>query len=378
MPGIYIHIPFCNSKCYYCDFFSRTIKDEALKEQYVEALCSELKIRKDYLGKCEINSIYFGGGTPSTLSILQIEKILNCIFKYFSLKNNNNEITFEANPENLSVDYIVDLQKLAINRLSIGIQSFFDDDLAFMNRKHTAKQAIESVRNAQKAGFENITIDLIYGLPQMSVERLKDNLSQFFELDIPHLSAYHLTIEENTVFGNWLKKGKIKEIDESRSVELFETLIEQTEKHGYLHYEISNFARKGFISKHNFSYWTGEKYLGVGASAHSYNQISRQWNISNINQYIDKVNKNQIFFDVEELTGIDKFNEYVLTRLRTYNGLSISDMRELFKGYYNQILLKIKEFEQDNLLEITDKSIKLTRKGKLVSDAIMSELIIVR
>jgi oxygen-independent coproporphyrinogen-3 oxidase len=379
MPGIYIHIPFCNSKCYYCDFYSKATKDIFIINKYVDALCNEIIFRKNYLQTQKIETIYFGGGTPSTLSIEQINKIFDCIFKNFKINKKENEITFEANPENLTQDYLSDLQRhTPINRLSIGVQSFFDDDLKFMNRKHSAKQAIQAIVDAQKAGFSNISADIIYGLPSMSISRLKKNLQQFFALNIPHLSAYHLTIEPNTVFGKWLQKGKIKEIDEIQSSKLFATLIELMDKNNFLHYEISNFAKNNFIAKHNFAYWTGEKYLGLGAAAHSYDGKSRQWNIANTKLYIDKIfNKQNDFFDIEKLSEIDKFNEYIITHLRTYTGLNISELETKHKKFYLQIKNTIDDFFASEHLMKKNDNIILTNKGKLISDAIIADLMIV-
>ncbi|MBN2662474.1 MAG: radical SAM family heme chaperone HemW [Bacteroidales bacterium] len=374
--GIYIHIPFCASKCRYCDFFSRVVNNEQDKDAYVDALCQEIKLQKNYLDTLKIDTLYFGGGTPSVLSIKQLERLFAAIFQVFELEKNN-EITLEANPEDLNIFYLKNLKKYTpINRLSVGLQSFSDAELDFMNRKHSVETSILAIKNAQKTGFENITGDLIFGLPNQTLEQWNNNLKQFFELNIPHLSAYSLTIEEGTVFGLWKKNNKIKEVDEELSLKMYETLILEAEKKGYQHYEISNFAKDGFIAKHNSSYWTGQKYIGVGASAHSFNQKSRQWNVANIKQYIASIKNGIIPAEIEILSEKDKFNEYILTGLRTYNGLCLSKLELEFEQFYKKIKQTLFNFVNSNFIDFKNNRFILSSKGKFLSDAIMSDLIL--
>ncbi len=375
--GIYIHIPFCASKCFYCDFFSRKINDKNLIDAYVKAICKEIELRKNYLDSKKIKTIYFGGGTPSQLSVSQTVAITECIEKIFDITQLG-EITLEANPEDLTVSYIADLKKFTkINRLSIGIQSFDDDELKIMNRRHSANDALNSIKNARKAGFENLTIDLIYGLPDADIEKFKKNLSILFSLDLPHFSAYHLTIEENTVFGVWKKQGKFKEIDEQTSWQLFSFLRQEAMKNGFLHYEISNFAKPGNFAIHNTMYWKDGKYLGVGASAHSYNGISRQWNIANIRKYIESINNEIIPAEKEILNSKDKFNEYIMTRLRTMWGINIKELTSLFPQYLSEIRKIIDDYLAKKFMKKNGDNIVLTEKGLFVSDSIISDLMII-
>ena len=376
MSGIYIHIPFCSTKCRYCDFFSRTPTWQ-IKDDYVEALCKEIELRKDYLRTNKINTIYFGGGTPSLLKPTSLQKIFKAIFNIYEISKDN-EITLEANPEDLTLEYLQNLKKhTPINRLSIGLQSFDEDELLLMNRRHTAKTSIKVIENAKKVGFTNITADLIYGLPNQTIEQWQSNLQKFFELQIPHLSAYNLTIEEGTVFGHWRKKGRISEIDEEISLQMFQNLITIAKDNDFQHYEISNFAKKDYIAKHNFSYWTGEKYLGLGASAHSFDAVSRQWNIANIQKYIDSIKKNIIPAEKEILTSKDKFNELIMTGLRTFLGININVLKNQYSEYYSQIKAKILDFSIKGLMIEKNGYFILTKKGKFVSDAIMSDLIVI-
>jgi len=377
MAGIYIHIPFCASKCRYCDFFSRVINNPETRQNYVNALCKEIELQKDFFGSREINSIYFGGGTPSLLKISQLQQIFNTINRFYTVSNDS-EITLEANPEDLSLNFLQELKtETLVNRLSVGLQSFSDDDLLFMNRRHKAIDSIKAIENAQSVGFLNITGDLIFGLPKQTIEKWENNLDLFFKLGIPHLSAYSLTIEQGTVFGLWQQKGKIAEINDELSLKMYEKLIDKAESNGFIHYEISNFAKEGFLAKHNFSYWIGEKYLGIGASAHSFNQKERFWNIDNVEKYSESVFNNKIPAEKEVLSEIDLFNEKILTGLRTYSGVCISELKKLNQKYYSRIETVVLEFINDELLIEKNDHLILTKKGKFVSDMIMSELIIV-
>ncbi len=375
--GIYIHIPFCSTKCHYCDFFSQATKNSQIIDDYVNVLCHEIILQKDYLGTKKINTIYIGGGTPTSLNIKQLNKIFTTIFEHFDLQTDN-EITIEANPENLTKNFLKDLKSYtSINRLSIGLQSFLSAELLLMNRKHSAETSIEAVRNAQNVGFENITGDLIFGLPNQTLEQWNYNLDQFFALNIPHLSAYSLTIEEHTVFGYWKNKNRITETSDVLFKKMYEKLIEKAEKADFSHYEISNFAKKGFMAKHNSSYWTGQKYLGVGSSAHSFDQKSRQWNVANIKKYIKSVQNNVVPAETEQLTDTDRFNETILTGLRTYRGVDAVLLENKFARFYKQILPNLNDFKKKGFVKFIENHWILSPKGKFISDAIIAELIIV-
>lgn len=377
MPGIYIHIPFCSSKCYYCDFYSRVIKNSQTINDYVNAICKEIVLRKNYLETNKINTIYFGGGTPSILKIEHLIKIFDAIYMHFEISINN-EITLEINPDDATKDYFEQLRKFTdVNRLSIGFQSFDNEQLKLMNRKHDSNTNFIAVENALAVNFTNISGDLIFGIPTQTIDSWQKNLETFFKLPVNHLSAYSLSVEQGTVFDKWFKSGKLTETDEETSLQMFNILMDEAEKHNFQHYEISNFAKEGFIAKHNFSYWTGEKYLGLGAAAHSFDGKSRQWNISNITQYIDKINKNEIPADIEILSEPDKFNEYILTRMRTYLGINMEFLQYTFFDYFCEIKPAIDKFLAEGLLSQNGQQISLTRKGKFVSDAIIRELFII-
>ena len=325
MSGIYIHIPFCAKKCFYCDFFmSLSLK---YKDDYLKALKQELKLRKNYLQNQSVETIYFGGGTPSLLNEKELNALFEEIYKDFNVSENP-EITLEANPDDLSTEYLKNLRKTPVNRLSIGIQSFFDDDLKMMNRRHSAKESLFAVKEAQNVGFENISGDLIYGLPEMTTKKWEYNLQEFFKLKIPHLSAYHLTYEPNTVFFKYLKTKRIYEIPETESLKQFELLKQLAKAHNFIHYETSNFAKDGFFSKHNTGYWQQKHYLGIGASAHSYDGNSRQFNIKNLKEYITRVGETGAYFEKEILSDADIYNDYIITTLRTVWGTDVSYVSE--------------------------------------------------
>jgi len=372
--GIYIHIPFCKQACHYCDFhFSTTLKN---KGELVEAICSEIERRKNYLIDKNIETLYFGGGTPSLLSKDELEKILGTVNKYFTLTNDA-EITLEANPDDLNKAKLLGIKSLGVNRVSIGIQSFFDENLLLMNRSHTSEQATSAVKEVQKAGFENITIDLIYGLPGLTIERWKQNLKQAFTLDVPHISAYGLTVEERTALNHLVKTKKVKLPEEPLVIEQFTTLIEEAQKNGFIHYEISNFCKEGMQSRHNSNYWKGVHYLGIGPSAHSYNGASRQWNVSSNTIYIKKINANEPWFEEEKLTEENKFNEYVMTRLRTIWGIDIEFVKNTFgEKKLKDLLNNSKDYISSGHINRKAESIILTPKGKLLADKIASDLFI--
>lgn len=376
MAGIYIHIPFCKQACHYCDFhFSTTLKH---KDAMIEALLRELKLRKDYLLDENIETIYFGGGTPSLLEPKEIEKIIHQIQDDFYLENHP-EITLEANPDDLNADYLKGIQQVGINRLSIGVQSFFNKDLEWMNRAHNSNQAIDSIKRSQDIGIDNISIDLIYGTPNLSNKDWKENIHKAFELEIRHISSYALTVEAGTALGNWVSKGKVKAIDDEQAAEQFEILMEEMTDNNFLHYEISNFCKEGYHSRHNSSYWEGKKYLGIGPSAHSFNKTTRQWNIANNHQYIDLLFKDELPSTIEVLAIEDRINEYLMISLRTSKGISFDYFEKEF-GSENLSLIKrnLDSFIQNKLLTIENNYCKTTKTGKLMADKIASDLFILK
>jgi len=373
MAGIYIHIPFCKSKCAYCDFFS--VATLSRKEEFLQALANEIELQRNYLEEESLNTIYFGGGTPSVLSIQELEFILSQIKKYHTL-DSDAEITLEANPDDLNYAYLKNLRSIGINRLSIGVQSFIDKHLVLMKRRHNANKAIVVIGEAQKAGFHNISTDLIYGLPEMTIKEWKYNLDQLLDLNIQHISAYHLSIEPNTLFNKWVRLGKINLPTDDESTKQFELLIEKTKSKKYIHYEISNFALDGFFSKHNSSYWKNEKYLGMGPSAHSYNLTSRQWNISSLPKYITIITQGEIPCEIENLTKNDMYNDYILTSLRTMWGVDINKVENDFGKLYFDFLMKSSApFLESNHLKKLDTKICLTEKGIFISDHIFRALL---
>ena len=379
MAGIYIHIPFCKQACYYCDFhFSTSLKR---KEELLSAIKKELLLRKNEFGDEQIETIYFGGGTPSLLTIDELQLLIGTIYKHY-LVVNNAEITLEANPDDLSTQKIKELAQSPINRLSIGIQSFFEDDLKFMNRAHTAEESKKCLAEAKKY-FDNITIDLIYGVPNMSDQKWLANLQQAFEFGISHISSYALTVEEKTALHSFIKNGKVLPIDEGLALQHFNILVEESEKQGFVHYEISNFGKFNYFSKHNISYWQGEKYLGIGPSAHSFNGLERSWNVSNNTKYINSLLKNIPPSESEILTVNNRFNEYIMTGLRTIWGVSFEKVDKEFGALYLELLKKNAAlFIEKGLLEIqenafSNKTLVTTKKGQFLADGIASDLFMV-
>lgn len=373
MAGIYIHIPFCKRRCIYCDFFSTTQSER--KTTYIHALCQELETRKEYLGGEEIETIYLGGGTPSQLTEEELGKIFTYIYKVYSV-NPNAEITLEANPDDLTPDYVTMLRRLPINRISMGIQTFQEETLRLLHRRHTAAQAIESFYRCREAGFRNISIDLMYGLPGETLANWEQDLQQAIRLQPEHISAYHLIYEEGTALWNLREQHQIEEADEELSVLFFRTLIDRLTEAGYQHYEISNFCRPGLHSRHNSSYWTGKKYLGCGPSAHSYNGISRQWNIASLEKYIEGINTYTPNYEIEELDLYTRYNDFVITSIRTCWGMPLSRLRsEYGKELYNYCLRMAKPYIEQGLLEKKEDILKLTQAGIFISDGIMSDLL---
>lgn len=373
MAGLYIHVPFCARRCVYCDFYSNT--DRALVAPYIEALIREMELREDYLNGEAIETIYLGGGTPSLLREADLDRLFKAIDRLYGL-GDAKEITIEGNPDDLHPDYVAQLKHLPINRISMGIQSFHDDDLRLLNRRHSAQQAIEAVENCVKAGLENISIDLIYGLPGQTPERWAKNLDTAISLQVPHLSAYHLTYEKGTPLDRMREAGQITPIDEDTSLILFGQLIDQLGKAGYEHYEISNFARPNRYSRHNSSYWQGIPYIGLGPSAHSYDKKSRQWNIASIGSYIKAIQEGQLPFEREELSVHDQYDDYIITRTRTSWGLNPSEILTLFgQAYHDYFMCQATKAQTKGLLEIHDGNFRLTRAGIFISDSVMVELL---
>ena len=363
MAGIYIHIPFCKQACHYCNFHFATSLH--YKNDFIAALLKEIPLQKDYLENETVETIYFGGGTPSLLTIEDLQLTIERLKSVFVVSTGA-EITLEANPDDITEEKLLHWKEAGINRLSIGIQSFFEEDLKWMNRAHNAQQAIENLQLAKKY-FDNITIDLIYGTPQLTNEKWKHNVDTAISLNIPHLSCYALTVEPKTPLDKMIKQHKSEDVNPDKQSEQFLLLMQWLEEAGYEHYEISNFAKPGRRSRHNSSYWQGKKYLGLGPSAHSFNGTERQWNVTNNNIYIESINNGKIPFEKEELTKIQKLNEYIMTSLRTMEGLQLDIAGE-------ELATKSKKFIDTGLMKLQNNSLVLTREGKLLADGIAAEL----
>ncbi|MBS9768178.1 MAG: radical SAM family heme chaperone HemW [Flavobacteriaceae bacterium] len=374
MAGIYIHIPFCKQSCFYCDFhFSTSLRR---KKEMLSAIAKELEIRRNELKGEIIETIYFGGGTPSLLSSEEIMHFLEIIGQNYTLAEHL-EITLEANPDDLNENKIKELAETKINRLSIGIQSFFDDDLKMMNRAHNAKEAKKCLTFATKY-FDNITVDLIYGIPKMSHEKWKENLQTVFDFNIPHISSYALTVEPKTVLQVYIDKGKYPDTDDALSKEHFDILVEETQKNGMVQYETSNFGKPNYFSKHNISYWLGKKYLGIGPSAHSFNKTHRSWNISSNIKYVNAIQKGILPCETEFLNPENQFNEYIMTGLRTIWGISLEKIKNDFGTTYLEYLLNSsKKYIDRGLLQLSENKITTTPKGAFLIDGIASDLFFV-
>lgn len=370
MSSIYIHIPFCKQACHYCDFhFSTSLKK---KDELVNALKTELSLRKVELTNT-VECIYFGGGTPSLLSAEELNSLIEIVYTNYNVSETP-EITLEANPDDLTKDKITELGKSKINRLSIGIQSFFEDDLKLMNRAHNAKEALQCIEFS-KTEFDNISIDLIYGIPGMTTQKWKENLNIALQLDIPHISSYALTVEPNTALKRFIEKGVVPPVDDDLAKQHFDILVETLQQTGYSNYEFSNFGKQGYHSKNNTAYWTGKSYLGIGPSAHSYNGKQRSWNINNNPKYIKSIQQGIIPNEVETLSVTDRYNEYVMTGLRTIWGISLSKIEKEFGlNFKTYVLQQAKNFIEDHLLFLDGDTIVVTKKGKFLSDGIASEL----
>ena len=372
MASLYLHIPFCKSRCIYCDFYSGT--DTSQRARYVQALCNELRLRSMYLPTRVLDSIYFGGGTPSLLQKNDFECLFEAIHTCFTLSPTA-EITLECNPDDLTASYVAQLQALPFNRISIGIQSFDDAELHFLNRRHTAQQAQEAVALCQAHGFDNISIDLMYGLPNQTPETWRNTLAVAMSLGVQHLSAYSLMYEEGSPLSRLRNAHKIQELDEATSVALFDQLIDTVALHGFEQYEISNFCLPTFHSRHNSSYWHGVPYLGVGAAAHSFDGVSRQWNVANTVRYMAGVAAGQLEVEREELTTDERYNEFVFTALRTRSGINLSDLEQRFGNARLAYCLRLAQpYIDGGQLELCAGQLALTRAGIFVSDGIMSDL----
>lgn len=371
MSGIYIHIPFCRRKCHYCNFFS--LASQKYKERFLAALKEEIFLRKNYLDQ-EVESIYLGGGTPSLLKIKEIESILNSIRGYNAMAEKV-EITLEANPDDIDPMILREYLGIGINRLSIGVQSFFDDDLEYLNRIHSGQRAEDAVRQVKEAGFTNVSIDLIYGIPTLTDEKWENNLKKAFSFEVPHISCYSLTVEPNTALDLLIRNKKLPAPGEEQVIGQFRILLRMMKEQGFEHYEISNFCKKGYYSKHNSMYWKGIPYLGLGPSAHSFNGVSRQWNISGLVQYIDLVERNEPFFESEILTPVQQYNEYVMVSLRTMWGC---DIHKIINEFGNEtgtwFTVHVTRFVESGDVVEKEGVYYLTDNGKLFADGIASEL----
>jgi oxygen-independent coproporphyrinogen III oxidase len=375
MSGIYIHIPFCKQACHYCDFhFSTSMKK---KEEMVLAIAKELQLRKnefnndpEFLG---VETIYFGGGTPSVLTFKEIEFLIATVYSNYKVSENP-EITLEANPDDLSSERILELSKSPINRLSIGIQSFFEQDLVMMNRAHNSAEAKKCLEEATQY-FDNISLDLIYGIPGMSNKQWKQNIETALSFGISHISSYALTVEPKTPLNKLIQTGKIAAPKDEVAQEHFAVLVETLEANDFIHYELSNFGKANYFSKNNSAYWLGKKYIGIGPSAHSYNGVSRSWNVSNNSIYLKSIQENKLPNEIEILSTADRYNEYIMTGLRTIWGVSLDRIEmEFGVDYLNYLNKQAQKFLEDNLLAVKNNILKPTPKGKFLTDGIASDL----
>lgn len=371
MSGIYIHIPFCKQACHYCDFhFSTSLKK---KDEMVLALAKEIEMRKSEFQEEIVETIYFGGGTPSILEISDLKFLIDAVYRNFKVAENP-EITVEANPDDLTENRIIELSKNKVNRLSIGIQSFFEDDLKLMNRAHNVEEAKSCLKIATQY-FDNISIDLIYGIPEMSNEKWLQNIETALSFKVPHISSYALTVEPKTALHSFIQKGIIPHPDDEVAQEHFQILVDKLSENEFIHYELSNFGKENYFSKNNSSYWLGKKYIGIGPSAHSYDGKNRGWNVSNNSLYIKSIQENKLPIEIETLTKTDRYNEYVMTGLRTIWGVSLNKIEQEFgETYLNYLNQQAAKFIEDHLLFVDDNILRTTKKGKFLSDGIASDL----
>ena len=371
MSGIYIHIPFCKQACHYCDFhFSTNLKK---KDEMVLALAKEIEMRKSEFQDEIVETIYFGGGTPSILEISDLKLLIDSVYKNYKVVENP-EITVEANPDDLTDNRIIELSKNKVNRLSIGIQSFFEDDLQLMNRVHNVEEAKKCLEIATHY-FDNISIDLIYGIPEMSNEKWLQNIETALSFGVPHISSYALTVEPKTALHSFIQKGIIPQPDDEVAQEHFHILVDKLSENGFIHYELSNFGKENYFSKNNSSYWLGKKYIGIGPSAHSYDGKNRGWNVSNNSLYIKSIQENKLPIEIETLTKTDRYNEYIMTGLRTIWGVSLQRVEQEFgKTYLDYLNRQAAKFIEDHLLFVDENILRTTKKGKFLSEGIASDL----
>ena len=371
MSGIYIHIPFCKQACHYCDFhFSTNLKK---KDEMVLALAKEIEMRKSEFQDEIVETIYFGGGTPSILQIADLKFLIDAVYKNYKVVENP-EITVEANPDDLTENRIIELSNNKVNRLSIGIQSFFEDDLQLMNRAHNVEEAKKCLEIATHY-FDNISIDLIYGVPEMSNEKWLQNIETALSFGVPHISSYALTVEPKTALHSFIQKGIIPQPDDEVAQEHFQILVDKLSENGFIHYELSNFGKENYFSKNNSSYWLGKKYIGIGPSAHSYDGKNRGWNVSNNSLYIKSIQENKLPIEIETLTKTDRYNEYIMTGLRTIWGVSLERIEQEFgETYLDYLNRQAAKFIEDYLLFVDDNILRTTKKGKFLSDGIASDL----
>lgn len=371
MSGIYIHIPFCKQACHYCDFhFSTNLKK---KDEMVLALAKEIEMRKNEFQNDIVETIYFGGGTPSILQIADLRFLIDAVYRNYKVVENP-EITVEANPDDLTENRIIELSKNKVNRLSIGIQSFFEDDLQLMNRAHNVEEAKKCLEIATHY-FDNISIDLIYGVPEMSNEKWLQNIETALSFGVPHISSYALTVEPKTALHSFIQKGIIPPPDDEVAQEHFQILVDKLSENGFIHYELSNLGKENYFSKNNSSYWLGKKYIGIGPSAHSYDGKNRGWNVSNNSLYIKSIQENKLPIEIETLTKTDRYNEYIMTGLRTIWGVSLARIEQEFgKNFLDYLNQQAAKFIEDHLLFVDDNILRTTKKGKFLSDGIASDL----
>lgn len=372
MAGIYIHVPFCKTRCIYCDFYTRT--DMSLRDGYVLAVCREIELRKEYIRGETVQTIYFGGGTPSQLSHDDFNKIFEAIHRNFKVEADA-EITLEANPDDLTPAYLESLITLPFNRVSLGVQSFNDNELKFLKRRHSAAKAKDAVNRLKSSGFDNISIDLMYGLPGQTMEIWQKNLDEAISLDIQHISSYHLIYEQGTKLYRLFKSGSVKPVDEDISVDMFSRMIDKLAAAGFEHYEISNFARNGLYSKHNSSYWQGKKYLGIGPAAHSFDGQNRAWNIPSISGYIERIRVGELPLEIEYLDLDTQYNDFILTGMRTMWGVDLNELENRFGESKKDYCLKnAQKYIDQGFVTQKSNTLKLTPKGIFISDGIMSDL----
>ena len=371
MSGIYIHIPFCKQACHYCDFhFSTSLKK---KDEMITALAKEIELRKSEFQGEVVETLYFGGGTPSILQISDLRFLIDEVFKHYEVVENP-EITIEANPDDLTEQRIIDLSKTSINRLSIGIQSFFEDDLKLMNQAHNSAEAKECLALASQY-FDNISVDLIYGIPGMSNEKWLQNIETALSFNIPHISSYALTVEPKTALHTFIQKGIIPQPDDEVAQEHFQILVDKLIENNFIHYELSNFGKENYFSKNNSSYWLGKKYIGIGPSAHSYDGEKRGWNVSNNTLYIKSIQENKLPLETEILSKTDRYNEYIMTGLRTIWGISLDRIENEFgKSYLDYLNQQSAKYIEDHLLFVDENVLRTTKNGKFLSDGIASDL----